>query len=84
MHCSHANVRVRNSNLKKQKDDWDSYLDKWSGIFYDPEKKNAGGWIEKEFHDPHLTAKAFDVCLAEEASMVRRILGRMKAGGRKA
>ncbi|HNT26644.1 MAG TPA: glycosyltransferase [bacterium] len=47
-HYSHANMRARASNLALQKDDWERYLRKWTGIFYDPAKGDIGDWIEKE------------------------------------
>ena len=58
-HHSHANPSVREGNLERQKADWSSYLEKWTGVFYDPEKGNDGGWVEKEFSDPGRTANKF-------------------------
>ncbi len=58
-HHLHANKRVRKSNLAKVEKDWSEYLCKWENIFYDPSRKNIGGWIEKEFKDPSLTALKF-------------------------
>lgn len=58
-HYSHANTSVRISNLENQKRDWENYLNKWDGIFYDKEKNNFGGWVEKEFIDADNTAKNY-------------------------
>jgi len=59
-HFSHANTEVRASNLESQKEDWQSYLDKWSGVFYDPLKQNIGSWLECDFQDPAQTAQKFE------------------------
>lgn len=58
-HYSHANTRVRKSNLQNQKADWNNYLNKWKNIFYDESKNNIGSWIEKEFKDTCLTSAKF-------------------------
>jgi glycosyltransferase involved in cell wall biosynthesis len=58
-HYSHANLDVRGSNLTKQQDDWAHYLKKWSGIFYQPELNNTGGWLERDYQDTEETAKVF-------------------------
>ena len=73
-HCSHANRRVRASNLERQEEDWKNYLSKWSGIYYDEDKKDFGSWVEKEFTDPNSTAKGFDLSLRQDASLTKRVL----------
>jgi glycosyltransferase involved in cell wall biosynthesis len=50
-HYSHANLGLRKSNMDVQKSDWERYLAKWDGIFYDREANRIGGWVKKEFHD---------------------------------
>jgi glycosyltransferase involved in cell wall biosynthesis len=55
-HYSHANIKVRNSNNVKQRDDWNNYVEKWRYIF----DTNSGGWITKDFCDNHNTAKKFN------------------------
>lgn len=42
-HYSHANSVVRRSNFVNQPQDWNNYLQKWNGIFYNPELQNYGG-----------------------------------------
>jgi len=59
-HYSHANKQVRTSNLDKQKKDWNNYLNKWKGIFYDDKLNNIGGWLEKEFDDNSKSYKKFE------------------------
>lgn len=58
-HFRHLNVKVRQSNLQQQKADWTAYLDRWTGVFYDPDKKNIGRWICQSYHDPYKTATRF-------------------------
>ena len=49
-HCDHVKPgRISNSK------DWAAFLNKWAGIFYDPQLKNDGGWIYQTFHDTHRT-----------------------------
>lgn len=58
-HFSHANNPVRKSNLERQKSDWSTYLDRWTGIYYDPEKQNIGDWNVLAFKDQHHTTLRF-------------------------
>jgi len=60
-HCSHLNLKIRKKNNEKQKKDWENYLKKWEGVFYDPIKKNTGGWIVKEYFDSKKTYKKFGI-----------------------
>jgi GT2 family glycosyltransferase len=66
-HYAHSNGRMRRSHLfrfgllrRKQKQDWERYLRRWEGIFYDRTQQNIGRWLEKEFEDPHSTAALFE------------------------
>jgi glycosyltransferase involved in cell wall biosynthesis len=47
----------RISNVK----DWEAYLKKWEGIFYDPQTNNGGGWVYQPYIDPHQTFQQFPV-----------------------
>lgn len=58
-HYSHANMTVRKSNLGQQQADWNAYLNKWNGIFYNTNDEYTGGWIEKEFPDSFNTSGKF-------------------------
>lgn len=55
-HFSHANEMVRKSNFDTQNKDWETYLQKWTGIFYNPEINNKGEWHSLEFEDKAKTA----------------------------
>ena len=58
-HFSHANIDVRQSNIEKQQHDWQTYLTRWEGVFYDPEKNNVGGWKTLPYSDPNNTVALF-------------------------
>ena len=53
-HYTHANLKVRKSNLSAQKKDWETYRKKWGKLGV-PEK----GWVTKEFSDPANTAEKY-------------------------
>jgi len=58
-HFTHANSRARKSNLKRQQEDWEMYLKRWTGIYYDLAKRNTGGWIYLEHTDSQNVASRF-------------------------
>lgn len=58
-HYTHASPETRRTNLSTQPVDWRAYLERWSGVFYDPTKQNIGGWLHRSFQDPHNTARGF-------------------------
>ena len=45
--------------MQKQKADWSAYLNRWNGIFYDPDKDDTGGWIYSDYYDHNRTIKNF-------------------------
>lgn len=58
-HYTHANQEIRTENLQTQQKDWNSYLDKWRFVYYDPSKNDIGAWIEKEHSYENLVYKRF-------------------------
>jgi hypothetical protein len=58
-HFSHASLNVRKSNKESEKKDWDSYLRKWDGVFYNEDGNYKSSFIEKDYNDESLTAKKF-------------------------
>ena len=58
-HFSHANLNIRKSNEEREKKDWNNYLNKWDGVFYNKNGNYKSSWIEKDFNDKSLTAKKF-------------------------
>jgi len=44
-HFSHASYKVRTANNENQQKDWNNFLKKWEGIFYNPDENNFGDWI---------------------------------------
>lgn len=51
-HTVHIAKKVRRSNTSEA--DVERYLDRWKGIFYNPDE-NTGGWIKKDYTDPEKT-----------------------------
>jgi GT2 family glycosyltransferase len=44
-HFEHVDPKMRGQNLSRLNNDWTSYLDRWTGIFYDPAAPSIGEWI---------------------------------------
>ena len=76
-HFVHANVTVRESNLLKQKADWQMYLSKWENQQFEGKHYN-GEWMVKEFVDPDKTASFFPII-----EVYRLKYQRIKAGIRR-
>lgn len=47
-HFEHVDPNVRQQNLAGLKVDWDTYVSRWTGIYYDPAQPIPGGWIYLE------------------------------------
>jgi glycosyltransferase involved in cell wall biosynthesis len=60
-HYSHANETIRASNFVGERSDWNAYLTKWEGIFYDSGKPDIGTWLKMSYDDPHRTVRCFPV-----------------------
>lgn len=58
-HYSHANSKIKKTNAKEGKNDWNNYLNKWDSIFYFQKNQNTGSFITKEFTDKSHTALKF-------------------------
>ena len=58
-HFRHANSAGRKGHMQKQRSDWSAYLHRWTGIFYDPDADNTGGWRYCQYKDPYMTVKRF-------------------------
>lgn len=54
-HYSHANIKVRSSNLAVQKQDWENYKNRWEAVLGVPDRD----WIEKDYLDGTYTAREF-------------------------
>ena len=59
-HYSHADPFFRRSNAEKERSDWEKYLNKWKGVFYN-EEAITGGSIKKGYIDPSDIAKKFEL-----------------------
>jgi hypothetical protein len=58
-HYPHANIDVRKTNYVRFNQDLKNYLNKWTGIFYDPRVHDVGRIIEKTFVDQDKTGELF-------------------------
>jgi GT2 family glycosyltransferase len=58
-HFVHANHRVRQSNVEAQERDFRTYCERWTGVYYDPQRHNIGDWRLREYADPYHTALRF-------------------------
>ena len=47
-HFERVDPNVREQNLAGLKVDWDAYVSRWTGIYYDPAQPIAGGWTYLE------------------------------------
>jgi len=73
-HFRHANSKVRKHNMQKQKADWSAYLNRWKGIFYDPDKDDTGGWIYSDYYDHNRTVKNFPKLPAYKMLLISALL----------
>ena len=73
-HFRHANSKVRKHNIQKQKADWSAYLNRWNGIFYDPDKDDTGGWIYSDYYDHKRTVKNFPKLSAYKILLISALL----------
>jgi GT2 family glycosyltransferase len=73
-HFRHANSVARQQNMQDQQSDWSAYLDKWTGIYYDPEKNNTGGWIYSDYQDLNRTTNKFPKLPAYKMLIVSTLL----------
>lgn len=86
-HYSHAKPLVRRSNTQKQQQDWQNYLNKWKNIFYDEQKNNTGGALEKYHEDLQHTANKFlyigwpDIILRKIVKCLIKIVRRARGAG---
>jgi GT2 family glycosyltransferase len=73
-HFRHANSTARKQNMQNQQSDWSAYLDRWTGIYYDPEKDNTGGWIYSEYQDLNRTITKFPRLPAYKMRIISTLL----------
>ena len=58
-HFSHANLEIRKTNISSEREDWQRFLNKWEGIYYDKEKPYYGKWEYKPYLDKNNTFMQF-------------------------
>ena len=87
VHYGHAKPLVRRSNTQKQQRDWQNYLNKWKNIFYDEQKNNIDGTLEKYHEDPWHTANKYlfigwpDIILRKIVKCLIKIVRRARGAG---
>ncbi len=80
-HFERVDPKMREQNLSGLDVDWNAYVERWTGIYYDPAQPVRGGWIHLEdvpVRDAdHLFPKDIDVSLPVArlslTSMMKRI-----------
>jgi GT2 family glycosyltransferase len=75
-HYSHANESVRATNSERQKNDWNAYVDAWTGKFHDAGSDFTGDWVEVDFQDSTRTAEKFRPLMGLRRSLDDRIVQR--------
>lgn len=58
-HFTHANAEVRQSNLDRQRQDWETYLQRWGHLIVPGDPDSVGTWIERAHVDEHRTYRWF-------------------------
>jgi hypothetical protein len=75
--------RRKRTGISSEKD-WEAYLKKWEGVFYNPQKNNSGGWIYQSYNDQYRTWQHFPaserarIGLNRSCSLIRQIADAMK------
>ena len=72
-HYSHANIKIRASNLEKQKIDWKNYLLKWKTIYPEIDNGKIGYWIKSDYTDHTNIVKLF-----KKISLLKFIIYKIK------
>jgi len=58
-HFTHANVKVRESNLINQKKDWLACQERWEGVFGSLSQERFPDWLYRSYKDPFTTFTKF-------------------------
>jgi hypothetical protein len=73
-HFRHANSIMRKQNMQSQESDWSAYVDRWVGVFCNPDKDNSGGWIYSDYQDLNKTVKKFPKISAYKMIIISTLL----------
>jgi glycosyltransferase involved in cell wall biosynthesis len=62
--------------------DWETYLKRWEGIFYNRLQNNSGDRVIQLYDDPYMTFKAFPACSVEKNKLdkVRKQILKIASG----
>jgi glycosyltransferase involved in cell wall biosynthesis len=58
-HFIHFNIKLRKNNMSEQQIDWQTYIDRWNGIYYDPKNPVVGSWIHTNPSTPFRVSSYF-------------------------
>jgi glycosyltransferase involved in cell wall biosynthesis len=58
-HFTHSNQKVRKENMVSQQKDWQTYLERWTNIYYDPVRNNSGGCLCMDYLDKSFIVASF-------------------------
>ncbi len=67
-HFERVDPNIREQNLAGLNHDWDSYIERWRGIYYDPDAPCIGEWTSLEGVPPRDADHLFPRQAAEEAA----------------
>jgi glycosyltransferase involved in cell wall biosynthesis len=73
-HFRHVNSSMRKQNMRSQKSDWSAYVDRWAGVFCDPDNDNSGGWIYSDYQDLNKTVNKFPKISAYKMIIISTLL----------
>jgi GT2 family glycosyltransferase len=73
-HFRHANSIMRKQNMQSQQSDWSAYVDRWAGVFSNPDKDNSGGWIYSDYQDLNKTVNKFPKISAYKMIIISTLL----------
>jgi glycosyltransferase involved in cell wall biosynthesis len=58
-HFEHASMRIKNQNMVFAEKEWNNFIRRWEGIYYDPMLDNKGYWEEVSWFDNKKTYRLF-------------------------
>ena len=68
-HFEHVDPDVRQQNLTGLDTDWSRYLDRWTGIYYDPAQPRIGEWTQLDSVQVHDAGHLFPPGVAKQAKL---------------
>jgi GT2 family glycosyltransferase len=82
-HYEHTSHKTRWTSRSVQQADWEAFLERWSGVFYDPTVQNVGDWLHRQFHDEWNTVREFPKVRGLATLIMLRVRSRLLCEARK-